>query len=465
MWKWRNSKKRSRTLSKFFYNKNAVYLICGIEIIILCYIKTKGEEMNKNKTIRLVTILTAAFFALSLLSSVQFVKAYTFPRSVNVALVPDGYCSRGGSLYQGSSWPDGLTFTFSNLSPSAIADGAQANPLTAYDTVMLMTSDFNFESYWSDTDFSSRITSFVAGGGKLIIYVSETSYWSSQPFENFIVPFTIINPGATGSSGGTIVNIEDDTLSSSNQAADEYPNGLQSYINLPLLVSSTDAVGDLTVMTNPVDPSWYIDMTGINVDEDGGPAHAYAFYGDGLIIYNGFDVDYGSQSYPPSNAAGRNVIQMVWWRELCGQELGEGQSVSGLTLTPATATNPINTQHTVTALVKDNINNPVPGVVVDFEILSGPNAGATGSATTDANGEATFSWSSSTDGVDTVQASITITPAGAAPIEITTTATKTWYIVPDNVIPEVPLGTAAVTATMMIGLAAYYTKRRTKPKL
>jgi hypothetical protein len=408
---------------------------------------------------------------LTLLSSVQFASAYTFPRSVNVALVPGPSCRNGGALYVGSTWPDGLDFNFVNLSPATIADENEVDPLANFDTVMIMSTELGYSgnptwaTLWADTDFNSRITDFVDNGGKLIIYVSEISSTYYSAFSDFLIPFSIVNPGQTGSSGGTIVNIDDDTLSSSDSVADTYPSGLGSYINLSTLTAGTDAVGDASVMTT-VDPGWYIDMTAINIRQDGGPVHTYGFYGDGLIIFNGLDLDYGSQAYPPSNSAGRNAIQMIWWRELCGQDLGEGQSVSGLTLTPATATNPVGTEHTVTALVKDKLNDPVPGVLVSFEILSGPNAGATGSATTDANGEATFSWSSSTDGVDTVQASITVTPVGAAPIEITTTATKTWYLVPNNVIPEVPFGTVAITATMMIGLAVFYTKRRSKtPKL
>jgi hypothetical protein len=419
--------------------------------------------VKSNKTIQVVTILAISLFALSLLSvNVQLASAYTFPRSSNVALVPNNHCIHGGYLYElATGWPDGGTFSFTDVDPDDIADGSIADPLTAYDTVMLLSTNFDFASSWADTDFSTRITNFVAGGGKLIIYVSETYYYPDA-FADFIVPFTMENPGQTGSSGGTLVNLEDDTLSSSNAAADTYPNGLQSYIDLPAIVSQTDAVGDLTVMTNPVDPAWYIDMTGINVYEQGGPAHAYAFYGDGLIIYNGLDIDDAGSSEEPNNSNGDHAIQMVWWRELCGQDLGPGQSVSGLTLTPATATNPVGTTHTVTALVKDSINNPVPGVLVTFDILSGPSASVTGTATTGANGEATFSWSSSSDGVDTIQASM----ASDIGAPITTTATKTWYVRPDNVIPEVPLGTAAITAAMMIGLAVFYTKRRTKtPKL
>jgi hypothetical protein len=431
--------------------------------------KERRRKMKRNKTLRIVTILTLALFALSLLSTVQLANAYTFPRSVDVALVPGPTCINGGALYIGSSWPDSLDFNFTNLSPVTIADENVDDPLTDFDTVMIMAPQLGYygnptwATLWADTDFNTRITDFVNGGGKLIIYVSEISSSYYSAFSDFLIPFTIVNPGQTGSSGGTIDNIEDDTLSSSDAVADTYPSGNGSYIDLSRLTSSTDAVGDASVMTT-VDPGWYIDMTAINIAQDGGPVHTYGFYGDGLIIFNGLDIDYGSQSYPPSNAAGRNAIQMVWWRELCGQELGAGQSVSGLTLTPPTATNAVGTTHTVTATVKDSINNPVSGVVVNFTIVSGPNVGMVGADTTDTNGEATFSWSSAAEGTDTVEAAIN-GAIGAAPI--TTTATKTWYITPNNVIPEVPLGTLAAFAVMFVGLASFAAKGKIhkSPKL
>jgi hypothetical protein len=46
----------------------------------------------------------------------------------------------------------------------------------------------------------------------------------------------------------------------------------------------------------------------------------------------------------------------------------------------------------VTATVSDDFGDPVAGVDVDFDILSGPNAGAAGSGTTDVNGEVDFSY-------------------------------------------------------------------------
>jgi len=69
--------------------------------------------------------------------------------------------------------------------------------------------------------------------------------------------------------------------------------------------------------------------------------------------------------------------------------------VPGISLAPATATNELGTPgqtHTVTATVAAGSNGPVSGVRVEFEILSGPNVGATGDGTTDGSGEAVFTY-------------------------------------------------------------------------
>ncbi len=93
-------------------------------------------------------------------------------------------------------------------------------------------------------------------------------------------------------------------------------------------------------------------------------------------------------------------------------------------LTPASATNPVGTVHTVTATVTRNgtfnpstgkyddcyINGgagPVgAGWKVDWQILTGPNAGSTGWSYTDANGQATFQWSSGAAGTDELGAQV-----------------------------------------------------------
>lgn len=104
--------------------------------------------------------------------------------------------------------------------------------------------------------------------------------------------------------------------------------------------------------------------------------------------------------------------------------------VPGIDLTPGDADNELaaGTDHTVTATVTAGDAGPQAGVTVEFEIVSGPNVGLTGSDVTDANGEATFTWSpgaidSGHLGVDTVVATFT---DGSTVEYGFDTATKTW---------------------------------------
>jgi hypothetical protein len=404
----------------------------------------RREKTKKIAVMSTITLLALILIGTSLISSVH---ALTFPKSSKIAMVPSSFSSQGGSLYTGATWPNSDSFTFVNVAVADISNGGIPDPIVAggYDTVVIMAAGFNFATAWSDPDFNSRITSFVNSGGKLIIYTSETPY--ANAFANFIYPFTVDTPGQTGSFGGTLTNPVDDTLTSSNPAD-------ASYINLGLITSQTDAVGDLTVMTS-YDSNWYIDLFGINVYQVGGPGHTYAFYGSGLIIFNGLDVDYAGTA--PTSSTGAGNIGMIWWRELCGQTLGPSINVNGLTLDPEEATNAIGTTHTVTATVRNTETfNPIPNIQVTFEITSGPNTGVTGTGTTDSAGQTTFSWSSSTVGTDTLTASIPNSNVGAAPIE--TTATKDW--IPGNVIPEGPFGTIALSAAMLVGIGLFFGRNK-----
>jgi uncharacterized repeat protein (TIGR01451 family) len=76
----------------------------------------------------------------------------------------------------------------------------------------------------------------------------------------------------------------------------------------------------------------------------------------------------------------------------------------GIVLAPITDDVPVGGTHTVTATVQNDEGAPVAGRSVTFEVVSGPNDGVTGTATTNASGEATFSYSSATAGVDIVEA-------------------------------------------------------------
>ncbi|MCS6804774.1 MAG: Ig-like domain-containing protein, partial [Blastocatellia bacterium] len=101
-------------------------------------------------------------------------------------------------------------------------------------------------------------------------------------------------------------------------------------------------------------------------------------------------------------------------------------------LAPLTATNFVNTAHTVTVTVTQN-GAPQSGVTVNFNVTSGPNAGATGLGTTNASGQATFTYTGSGGtGTDTITAS-----GSLSGVPFSCTATKTWIAVPPIIINEV----------------------------
>jgi Big-like domain-containing protein len=76
-----------------------------------------------------------------------------------------------------------------------------------------------------------------------------------------------------------------------------------------------------------------------------------------------------------------------------------------IVLTPPSATTGVGANDTVTATVDNSTGAPVSGTTVTFDITSGPNAGKTATAATNASGVATFTYSSSLAGTDTVSAS------------------------------------------------------------
>jgi hypothetical protein len=95
---------------------------------------------------------------------------------------------------------------------------------------------------------------------------------------------------------------------------------------------------------------------------------------------------------------------------------------SNISLSPLTATNPVGTTHTVTATVLEN-NEPAQGKEVTFTVTAGPHAGTTGTDTTNAVGEASFTYLGVTAGTDTIQASY-IDPQGNQ--QMSNTVEKIW---------------------------------------
>jgi hypothetical protein len=97
-------------------------------------------------------------------------------------------------------------------------------------------------------------------------------------------------------------------------------------------------------------------------------------------------------------------------------------------LSPVSATNPVGTDHTVTAFAQAANGAPVPGVTISFRVLTGPNAGKTGTGTTGGDGKATFTYHDDGGaGTDTIQAFIV---SGATSIG-SNIVTKIWGLACD----------------------------------
>jgi hypothetical protein len=116
-------------------------------------------------------------------------------------------------------------------------------------------------------------------------------------------------------------------------------------------------------------------------------------------VLNTGGVDYGA-------CVGNESIQ---WTKI-GTQPCRG---SLLSLAPSTQTHGVGTMATVTATFTNvcnppsQPNQPLQNVSVQFQVLSGPNAGRTGTGITDVNGQATFTYTGAVAGTDTLHASVT----------------------------------------------------------
>ena len=83
-------------------------------------------------------------------------------------------------------------------------------------------------------------------------------------------------------------------------------------------------------------------------------------------------------------------------------KIGDAAPPFTVVVTPSGAVNTVGQEHCVTATVRDESGHPVPGATVRF-VVTGANI-ASGSAVTDANGEARFCYTGTHAGIDTIRA-------------------------------------------------------------
>jgi hypothetical protein len=179
-----------------------------------------------------------------------------------------------------------------------------AGNLTTYQIVVLLI-DAGASSPVLSPQQASDLNDWVNAGGKLIMYDSEMP---AIDYSWLIYPFTTNNPGAMGASG-ELTYLEDNDLGNSNVTSPYYINITQQDANV-----WSDAVGDANVFVTQ-DVHWCGHIEAININGVLGWVHTYAVYGDGLMIYDGFDIDALSGAMTPGIVGITNLAKL-WLQEL-----------------------------------------------------------------------------------------------------------------------------------------------------
>jgi hypothetical protein len=322
------------------------------------------------------------------------------PTSANVAVVPNFVGFGGVGPLDPADFP---SYAFTEVSPGSVSSKADLAP---YDTVIFW--QFCDVGSPANATFRSALLDWLDDGHKLIIWDSDSCNvpdgtaadysWLSAVSAEFETDspgqLGALCPGPPNPCGVAVV--EENHLSSSDPVS-------PFYIDTETMARTTDAVGDLNAIIAK-SRNWCADMEGTNINGASGPAHAYTKPGKiangGMIIYNGLDYDYQSAELiktlelelahgwgPAGNAAVADL--------LCQVPVGE--------LQPPSATNVIGTAHTLTLTIKQALQ-PVPGVPVTFVVISGPCKDQTGSDVTDANGQASWTYTCMAVGTDMIVA-------------------------------------------------------------
>jgi hypothetical protein len=143
------------------------------------------------------------------------------------------------------------------------------------------------------------VTNWIAAGHKLVIYDSDAC--SPVDYSWLPYPFTTINPGAKGSTKGDFLIVQENSMLNTDPAS-------PYFVDAAAIRHSTE-IGDANLITTN-DLHWYGDAKAENSSGQRGFVHAYAFYGNGLIIYNGLNTD--SIHVPAQYQLWQNELNQIW---------------------------------------------------------------------------------------------------------------------------------------------------------
>ena len=208
-----------------------------------------------------------------------------FPRSQHVILV-DGIQGVQRAFVKDPSTLDLVTLnqpavdgvTLRLLTPDVLAPALLISE-PVVDTIMLgQVCDIKERV---SKEFKQALMAWVAAGHKLIIQDSDAC--GHSPDYSFLpYPFKTLNPGANGARG------EAGILENSTLASDSTKDA--AFIDVVTWKKGQNDLGDSNVVVE-WDARWCGAMWAKNKFQKNGFALAYAHYGRGLIIYDGFDSD------------------------------------------------------------------------------------------------------------------------------------------------------------------------------
>ncbi|MCC4769941.1 PKD domain-containing protein [Methanosarcina sp. DH2] len=155
-----------------------------------------------------------------------------------------------------------------------------------------------------------------------------------------------------------------------------------------------------------------------------------------LPFVNNGDTEISVFTQNPSNDD--NIFFSYFFLKSTTAMVGEG-----ILLFPASGNVSVGSQYTLASVVQDDDGNPLEGKEVNFSVVSGPNAGQSGSATTDAAGRANFSYSGTSTGTDLIEASFMNT---AGEIVTSNQASIGWTA------PLIPLPVANFDSNVTLGI-------------
>jgi hypothetical protein len=286
----------------------------------------------------------------------------------------------GGSYTTGDS---SKTVSITDVTVSTI-DASGVTALEPFDTVIL----YQVCDIASHPKTMAAINAFLTDGGKVMIFDADRCAEGEAGrahYNEFLFPFETSSPGPRGASG-------------------EYKTVVSSSLTEGLAVGPQegDSVGDANIFTAFEGP-WCASIDAKNVLGAEGFVEATAQTPNGgLVIYEGEDFWFTFGHTPHLRLVFDDMLKQNW----APAGLPCTIPASGIVLTPPTQTHEGGATATVTAKVTNIEGAPVEGQEVAFEVVSGPNAGKSGTGKTDSAGEVPFSYvGSSTPGTDKVVAS------------------------------------------------------------